>query len=95
MTLEAREKSSYSGHDDADLINILSAMQGVDIAVVFIEQFGESVKISWRAQNGFDVSEVAEHFGGGGHRAASGAEIRGNLLEVKELVLRKTREILK
>ena len=94
LTLEDREKSGYSGRDDADLINLISAIEDVNIAVLFIEQHGGSVKISWRAQNGYDVSELAEQFGGGGHRAASGAELMGTLLDVQEAVLRKTRDIL-
>lgn len=95
LTLESREKSGYEGRDDADLINIMSAMQDVDIALMFIEQNDESVKISWRAQNGYDVSKLAEYFGGGGHRAAAGAEIKGKLEDVKNTVLSKTRDLLR
>jgi len=94
LTLESRRKAGYEGRDDADLINVMSAMRDADIAVMFIEQNDESVKISWRARNGYDVSQLAEYFGGGGHRAASGAEIKGSLEAVKQSVLRKTRELI-
>jgi phosphoesterase RecJ-like protein len=70
-------------------------MKEVDIALIFIEQTNRTVKISWRAQNGFDVSQVAEYFGGGGHRAASGAEIKGLIHEVQDGVLIITRDLLK
>jgi bifunctional oligoribonuclease and PAP phosphatase NrnA len=91
LSLEERKQAGYPGKDDADLINILSAVKDIDIAVIFVEQTGGSVKISWRAQNGYDVSKVAVHFGGGGHRAASGAEVKGPLNDVKSLVLEETR----
>ena len=94
LSLKDREKSGYKGRDDADLINILSAMREIDIAVIFVEQANGVVKISWRAQNGFDVSSVAEAFDGGGHRAASGAEVKGTLGEVTDRVITETRKVL-
>ena len=45
----------------------------------------DGVKVSWRAQPGFDVSKMALSFGGGGHAAASGAEISGSLPEVQAM----------
>jgi bifunctional oligoribonuclease and PAP phosphatase NrnA len=94
LSLEDRQKVGYPGRDDADLINVLSAAQNIDIAVIFIEQTGGSVKISWRAQNGYDISQLAMQFGGGGHRSAAGAEIKGVLTEVVDTVLKATRELL-
>lgn len=94
LSLEDRKLAGYPGHDDADLINILGTVRDVDIVLVFIEQSKDSVKISWRAQNGFDVSQVALQFGGGGHRAASGAEVKGTLSDVQKSVLEATKKIL-
>ena len=37
---------------------------------------------------------VAEKFGGGGHAAASGAEVSGDIHEVTKDVLNETRELL-
>ena len=59
-----------------------------------MEQPNGRVKVSWRAQPGYDVSKVALQFGGGGHPSASGADIEGNIVDVKELVLAQTRDIL-
>jgi phosphoesterase RecJ-like protein len=84
----------YPGNDDADLINILSSIEEVDIAVIFIEQRGGKVKVSWRAAPGLDVSGVALSFGGGGHPAAAGAEIAGSLEEVQTRVLQATTPLL-
>jgi phosphoesterase RecJ-like protein len=95
LTLEDRKKANYHGKDDADLINILSSVKEANIAMIFIEQNGGSVKISWRSKNGYDVSGVAMKFGGGGHKAAAGAEIQGELGDVKDRVLTQTRILLK
>jgi phosphoesterase RecJ-like protein len=90
LTRLDRESVHYPGRDDADLINILAAIEDADISIVFVEQSNGSIKVSWRAQPGFDVSKVALSFGGGGHAAASGAEISGSLSEVQAAVLEQT-----
>jgi phosphoesterase RecJ-like protein len=94
LTIEDRKKAGYSGRDDADLINVLSAIKDASIAIIFIEQPGGSVKVSWRAQPGFDVARLALRFGGGGHIAAAGAELKGTLDEVMPRVLQDTHGLL-
>jgi len=95
LSLEDREKANYPGNDDADLINILSSIQDVKLAMIFLEQREGLIKISWRAQLGYDVSKIAGKFGGGGHPAAAGAEVSGTLEEVKKTVLQATQTALK
>ena len=95
LTLEDRKATGYSGNDDADLINEISAIDGKKVGMIFVEQHDNHVKVSWRAlEKGIDVSTVAKHFGGGGHAAAAGADIQGRLSDIKPLVLKTTREIL-
>lgn len=95
LTLADRKKAGYGGNDDADLINIISAIDGNKVGMIFVEQSDSHVKISWRAlADGVDVSKVAKHFQGGGHAAAAGADIPGELNEVKSIVLKATREML-
>jgi phosphoesterase RecJ-like protein len=94
LTLVDRKVVNYPGRDDADLVNVLSAIEDTDIAVIFVEQKDRIVKISWRSQPGFDVSKIAFNFGGGGHAAAAGAEISGTLEEVQAKVLQATRIML-
>lgn len=95
LTVKDRKAANYSGNDDADLINMISAIDGNKVGMVFVQQNDEHVKISWRAlEAGVDVSQVAKHFNGGGHAAAAGADIPGSLSEVQKEVLKKTREML-
>jgi bifunctional oligoribonuclease and PAP phosphatase NrnA len=95
LTLKDRENSGYTGNDDADFINILSSVRDFDIAIIFIEQKGKKVKVSWRAQPGWNISQIALQFGGGGHPAAAGAEINGTIEEVQPAVLAATQLALK
>lgn len=95
LTLADRKSAGYGGNDDADLINMISAIDGNKVGMVFVEQNDNHVKISWRAlEPGVDVSPVAKYFQGGGHAAAAGADIQGSLSEVQKEVLKKTRELL-
>ncbi|MFN2303305.1 MAG: DHH family phosphoesterase [Anaerolineales bacterium] len=95
LTLADRKKIGYPGKDDADLVNVLSAVQETQIALIFVEQSQQKIKVSWRARPGLDVSEIAFAFGGGGHAAASGADIEGTLAEVEERVIIETKKLLK
>ena len=95
LTLADRKSAGYGGNDDADLINMISAIDGNKVGMVFVQQSDNHVKISWRAlELGIDVSPIAKHFKGGGHAAAAGADIEGGLTEVKVAVLKTTREML-
>ncbi|MEW5940286.1 MAG: DHH family phosphoesterase, partial [Chloroflexota bacterium] len=95
LTVTDRKAAGYGGNDDADLINIISAIDGSKVGMIFVEQSDRHVKISWRAiEDGIDVSKVAKHFGGGGHAAAAGADIPGTLEEIQPQVLATTRDML-
>jgi len=95
LTLEDRKRSGYGGNDDADLINMISAIDGNKVGMIFVVQHDNHVKISWRAlEPGIDVSPVAKHFNGGGHAAAAGADIPGTLDEIQPIVLKTTRDML-
>lgn len=92
LTLQDRKDTGYQGRDDADLVNILSAIEGTDVAVIFIEQSRDEVKVSWRGNHGVNVAVIAAEFGGGGHVAAAGAMISGRLEEVMPRVISVTRQ---
>jgi phosphoesterase RecJ-like protein len=93
LTEVDRSATGYRGRDDADLVNLLSSINEVSVILTFIEQNAEEVKVSWRAKKGYDVSKLAEKFGGGGHIAAAGANIAGTMDEVTKSVLEATQEL--
>lgn len=95
LTLADRSLSNYPGNDDADLINILSAIDDAQVAIMFVEQDVRRTKVSWRAlTSDIDVSGIARQFQGGGHKAAAGAEVTGTLAQVQETVLATSREMI-
>jgi phosphoesterase RecJ-like protein len=72
--------------DTEDLINYPRGVEGVEIALVFIEQQDGGTKVSFRSRSA-DVSKLAETFGGGGHKLASGARVMRPLADVRNEVL--------
>ena len=95
LSLKERYAAGYAARDDADLVKILSAIEGAKVAIILTEQTEGYVKISWRlcggAETNIDVSTIAQKFGGGGHKAAAGADIKGKLDEVLKKVLVDTK----
>lgn len=90
LTIQDRKQAGYPGKDDADMINLLTSIEDAKISVVFVEQPNGKVKVSWRAVPGLDVSQIAAQFGGGGHPAAAGAELSGEIQNLSESILEKT-----
>jgi phosphoesterase RecJ-like protein len=53
------------------------------------------VKVSFRSRSRVDVGKLAERFGGGGHRLASGAVLEAPMEEAQRRVLEAVRAELK
>ena len=73
--------------DTEDMINHVRSVEGSEVALMFIEQREGGVKVSFRSRSRIDVDKIAERFGGGGHRLASGAIVPGTMDEVVKKVL--------
>ena len=80
--------------DTEDLINYPRSVEGVEVALLFIEQPGGGTKVSFRAR-AVDVSKLAERFGGGGHKLAAGARINEPLPPARDAVLAAVDEALR
>ena len=73
--------------DTEDVVNRLLTIQEAECALLFVELATNKTKVSLRSQGTFDVSAIAEQFGGGGHKAASGVSMDKSLAETKTLLL--------
>lgn len=65
--------------DTENLVNECLTVIGTVAAFIAVEQLDGKVKVSFRSRVPFDVSSVAETFGGGGHKQAAGATLAGPL----------------
>ena len=75
--LSQKDFSEFAVGDEATegIINAVRAVNGSEIALLFREMPTGRVRVSLRAHPPHDVSLIAAHFGGGGHRLASGCTL--------------------
>jgi phosphoesterase RecJ-like protein len=74
--------------EDADgIVQFAKALNGARVGVLIQEAAVGEVRLSFRSDGSVDVNQVAGRFGGGGHRNAAGARVKGGLAEVKVAVL--------
>ncbi|HEY5382606.1 MAG TPA: bifunctional oligoribonuclease/PAP phosphatase NrnA [Acidobacteriaceae bacterium] len=77
------ERAGAIPEDCEGIVNYLIGIAGVR-AAVFLRELPDSdcFRLNLRSKGTVDVAEVAERFGGGGHRNASGCTVNGSLAEV-------------
>lgn len=80
--------------DTEDLIDYTVSIRGVEVGLLFIEQPRGGAKVSFRARGEIDVAAIAAQFGGGGHRAAAGANLPEPLSEQAPRVIAAVRAAL-
>lgn len=80
--------------DTEDLIDYTVCIEGVEVGVLLIEQIKGGIKLSLRSRNGVDCSALASQFGGGGHKAAAGANLPDPMSESLPRVLSAVKQAL-
>jgi len=81
--------------DDLDgVVEYPRQIAGVRLALLFRPLASGRIKVSFRSMGNVDAAELAQGFGGGGHRKAAGASIEGSVAEVQERVLNAARRYL-
>ncbi len=80
--------------DTEDLVNACLTIEGTECAFIIVEQKSRQMKVSLRSRSELDVAQVAETFGGGGHRQASGAMVPGPFATAQQRVLEALKSML-
>jgi len=81
--------------DTEDLINLALKIEGTVFAVIVVGQVDGGYKMSFRSRCETAANDIAQEFGGGGHKAAAGAFIDSNDFEaVQTQVLEHVRKVL-
>jgi bifunctional oligoribonuclease and PAP phosphatase NrnA len=79
VTQDQMERFGAREEDCEGLVNYALSIADVQVAVFFRELPDRRYRISLRSKGAVNVSAVAEHFGGGGHKCASGCSMDGPL----------------
>jgi len=70
------------------LFTMFRAIRGIEAIVIFTQVGPKSSKVNFRSNGRMNVAKIASFFGGGGHKAASGCQVIGNVKDVKQKVLK-------
>ncbi|MDD5518181.1 MAG: DHHA1 domain-containing protein, partial [Candidatus Omnitrophica bacterium] len=75
----------------------IRGIKDIQAAALFKENLGvkNEIRVNLRSTGLVDVNKVAQAFGGGGHRTASGCTVSGKLADVRKKVIAKIRQDLK
>jgi bifunctional oligoribonuclease and PAP phosphatase NrnA len=77
-------------YEDADqVINTPLKSEDVRVSVFFKENLEGVVRCSMRSKGSIDVAEIAQSYGGGGHKTAAGFKCRSPLAQVKRELLER------
>lgn len=88
------EQAGARLEDVESLVDLCRKMKGVLAAVLFVE-LADAWKISLRSKvESLNVNVVAEQFGGGGHQAAAGCRLSGDIALVKQQIIAQLEKML-
>jgi len=96
VTRDMYRQTASGAADTEGIINHVMMIPGLVAGIMFRQTDTPGlIKISMRSKGRFDVNRIARHFGGGGHKNASGCSFKGNLPAVKKQFLRYVEKDMK
>lgn len=94
VTAEMQAQTGCSGTELEGIAVISRSVEGVIAGVTLKQTDTEEFKVSLRTYNPLDASVICKILGGGGHKGAAGATVKGNLEQVKTQVLDAVKQCL-
>jgi phosphoesterase RecJ-like protein len=92
VTTHDMDRAGAGAEDCEGVVNYLISIAGVESAVFLRELPSvDQYRLSIRSKGKVDVAQIAENFGGGGHRSASGCTLDGPLTAAMERILSQLR----
>jgi phosphoesterase RecJ-like protein len=91
VTQEQMERFGAREEDCEGLVNYALSIGDAQVAIFFRELPDRRWRVSLRSKGEVNVSTVAEHFGGGGHKCASGCSLEGPLSDAVDQVIERLR----
>ena len=94
ITKEDEEKVNAETGDYEGIVNEGKNVEGVEVSI-FIHEIDNGMKVSLRSNDYVNVSNICLMFGGGGHPRAAGVTMQGKVEDIKEMILREVKRVLK
>lgn len=93
-TIAMQSKLNLGDDEMEGLASIPRQIEGVKMGITIREKENREFKISVRTNGDTDACVFCKKFGGGGHKAASGCSIKGDLITVKQSLIAAAKEML-
>ncbi len=94
VTAEMQEKTGCSGTDLEGIAVISRSVEGILAGITLKQTEDKEFKASLRTYPPLDASSICKKLGGGGHKGAAGATVKGTFDEVKEITLNAVKEAM-
>ena len=78
--------------DHEGIVDIGRSIEGVEVSIFIREN--EGFTVSLRSTGKYDVNEIANSFGGGGHKMAAGGQLDNSFEETKAIIIDATKKVL-
>ncbi len=93
MTKQMLDEAGAYPEETEGMVEELRSIDRVEIAA-FIKEDNDGVKVTMRSKTSADVSGIAAQFGGGGHKKAAGCTIKGDINDIKSLIIQAVKDEL-
>jgi phosphoesterase RecJ-like protein len=95
LVIRKKDLDSFSGEFDLrdKIFTFLRAVKGLEVIMIVSETDQKNkVRINFRSRDRFDVARLAERYGGGGHKKASGCYMDMNVAQARRVLLAAIRK---
>lgn len=92
---EQRKSIDYNALSTGGLVNFLGNVMQAAMSAVLLEVDGGKVRVGFRCNPPYSVSELALNLGGGGHPLAAGCSLDGSLDKAEALVVAMSKEAIR
>jgi phosphoesterase RecJ-like protein len=95
LVIRKKDLDSFSGEFDLrdKIFTFLRAVKGLEVIMIVSETDQKNkVRINFRSRDRFDVARLAERYGGGGHKKASGCYMDMNVAQALRVLLAAIRK---
>jgi phosphoesterase RecJ-like protein len=86
LTMQDFEQTGAAYSDTENLIDESRQIGTVEVAALFVELKDGRIRCSLRGRGAVNVCQIAQKFGGGGHKMAAGTYLPGPLQNAKQLI---------
>ncbi len=96
ITKKDEEEVNAEAGDHEGIVENGRSIEGVKVSVFIREKENNTYKVSMRSANSskINVSDICYIFGGGGHPRAAGANVTGNIEQVKEKLMKEIKKVI-